>query len=266
MGPPGFQSRRMESPERRETRTRMHRTRASKAVGSCLLATVLLATLACGSSPTPTPEAVPTPTPTPQEVLERSAARMVALNTAHFTLDVEGDTSALFFGSEPKLLEGVVDMPDSFELRVEAVFALLRSFVEINMVGVGDRILIADLINEDKWVPVPAEDLPFDFAHLGRNLSDIMFAVEDPSFTALEVVDGEPSWRLMGSVPSEALNSLLPGAAQGFQVSLQGWIGQTDLLLRRLRIEGIVYSGDSPDIVRVLTIDRFDEPVDIALP
>ncbi len=191
---------------------------------------------------------------------------MVALNTAHFTLDVEGDTSALFFGSELKLLEGIVDMPDSFELRVEAVFPLLRSFVEINLVGVRDRVLIADLINEDKWVPIPAENLPFDFAHLGRNLSDIMFAVENPSFAAAGVVDGAPSWRLLGSVPSEALDSLLPGAAQGFQVELEGWIGQTDLLLRRLKIEGTVYAGDSPDIVRVLSIDRFDEPVDIALP
>ena len=58
----------------------------------------------------------------------------------------------------------------------------------------------------------------------------------------------------------------MPTAAKGFEVELELWIGQAEGLLRKVRIAGRIYSTDLPDVVRVLTVDRFDEPVEISLP
>ena len=235
---------------------------------------LLLLAMSCATSPSSTGEPRPTstrtltplPTPTPRQIIERSAVRMAALETAHFTLEVEGDTSAQFFGMELRLLEGEVDMPDSFKLRIEAEATLLRAFIEINMVGIREEIYLQDIFNKEKWIPIPVENLNFNFADLGRTLSDIMSSVQEPTFVGTEVVDDAPSWHLRGTVPSESLKSLATGAAPGFTVTIEGWIGQSQGLIRKLRIVGEVYSGDEPDIARVLTIYGFDEPVEISLP
>ena len=234
--------------------------------GPRFLFMVLLITLSCASAPAATPKTDPTPTPLPRQVIEGSAARMMALKTARFNLEQEGKLGALFLGVELQLIEGQVDMPDSFELRVEATATFIRSFIEINLVGVGDQAFISDFIDKNKWIPVPAEQLPFNFADLGRTLSDVMRSVQNPVFVGTDLLDDTPSWRIKGTVLSDDLTGLASGADPGHEVRLEGWIGQADGLLRKLRIEGRIFSADSPDVVRTLNISGFDEPVTISLP
>ena len=59
---------------------------------------------------------------------------------------------------------------------------------------------------------------------------------------------------------------LVPEAAEGFVLTMDLWIGEKKSLLRRVRIEGQILSTDQPDLVRVLRIRDFDEPVEITLP
>ena len=234
--------------------------------GLGLLALALLWTLSCSPTPTSTLDTEPTPTPSPRQIIEKSGVMMAALKTAEFTLEVEGGTSALFFGVDLRLMEGQVDMPDRFKISVEAVLTFPRTFIEINLVGVGDKVFISDFIRKDKWVPVQAEDIPFDFANLGHTLSAIFQSIEDPILIGTEIVDGMPSWRLKGTVLSETLATLVLNAESGFEVGLEGWIDQAEGLLRKVTIEGQIYSQDDPSVIRVLTLRSFDEPVEISLP
>ncbi len=259
-----------------------------------LLVMALLWTLSCGpsSTPTPTQEATdeqapqspaspgsdtreptatatptPTPTPSPLQILEKSSLRMLALDTASFTLSHEGDgSSQLLPGIQVQLVEGRVDMPDRFSVRVEAVSTFPRSFIEISVVAVGEEAYMTDFINRERLIPIPVGDLPFDFADLGRTLSDIIIAIQAPVVVGTESVEGVASWRIRGPVASEALGTLIPAAGPGYEVTLELWIGRADGLLTRVRIEGQVLSTDAPDLVRVLTIYDFDEPLEISLP
>ena len=245
-------------------------------MGFGLLSVALLWSLSCGAASTPTPEPEPatvaptrepTPTPSPRDVIERASARMMDLDTARFSLVHEGEGSVqLFPGIELQQLEGQVDMPDRFRLSAEAMSTLFRSFIRIDVVVEGDRAFIRDFIDEDKWNPTPAESLPFDFTDLGSTLSDIMMDLEAPAFTGTEEMDGAPSQRVKGTVPSESLGVLVPGAHSGHRLELELWIGRPEGLLRKVRIEGRIVSTDSPGVVRILTIHSFGEPVEIALP
>lgn len=221
--------------------------------------------ISCGSSPTANPVPDPTPTLSPTQVIDKAASAMTALKTARFTLEQDGQLAATFFGVELHQIEGEVDMPDKFKIRVEGIPTFLRSFIEIRMIGVGDQASMTNPITGE-WNPLPTDALPFDFADLGRTLSGILQSVRNLTFVGTETLDGVPSWRVKGTIPSEALAPLAPGADPGFEVGLEGWIGQSQGLVRKVRIEGQIFSGDNPDVVRVLTIYSFDEPVEISLP
>ena len=231
------------------------------------LLVTLLWTLSCGSTPALLPTSAPTPTPSPREVLGKSSDRMVALNTARFTLEHEGGGSAqLFPGLVLQRVEGRVAMPDSFAVSVEAISSFPRSFVPIDVVVQRDQAFITDFIRRGKWNPIPVENLPFNFADLGRTLSDIILSLQGPSLAGTEVVDGVSSWRINGIVASENLATLIPKAGKGYEVGLELWIGQAEGLLRKVKIKGQVLSTDRPDVVRVLSIYDFDKPVEISLP
>lgn len=240
-------------------------------IGYCLLFVSLIWMASCGSSPetVPTSDPSPTPAPTlsPQQVIERAGARMLALGTARFVLEHEGDNSSqLFPGVQVNLVTGEVDMPDKFKVQIEAVSSFPRSFFRVDVVGVGNKAFMTDFIDNDKWNHWPIESLPFNFSDLGRTLNDIILSLQNPTLAGVEETGDVPTWRIKGTILSEDLNTLVPSAGTGHEIGLELWIGQPDELLRKVRIDGRVLDTDNPDMVRVLTIHGFDEPVEIVLP
>ena len=240
-----------------------------------VLSTVLLCALSCiqSTAATSTPQGTPTPTlalkptPTPEQVISLSSERMLELNTAQFTLKHEEEgSSQLFPGVELLLVQGKVRTPDRFEVSAEAMSTFPRSFIPVDVVVVGEQAFMTDFIHPDEWNDVPVGTLPFDFADLGRTLSDVMLSLQGPTFNGIEKVDGEQSWRVKGTLPSERLESLVPAADSGYQLGMELWIGQRQGWLRKVRIEGRILATDSPELIRVLTIYKFDEPVEISLP
>ncbi len=79
-------------------------------------------------------------------------------------------------------------------------------------------------------------------------------------------MDGVLSSRVKGTVRSESLGTLIPPAFPGQEVDVELWIGQPQSFLRRVRIEGRILAADDPEVVRVLSIQGFDQPVEISLP
>ena len=190
---------------------------------------------------------------------------MLLLDTARFKLEHTGETTHRFFlGAELKTMAGQVDMPDSFRIKVEAISSF--GFIELDVIRVGDQAFVSDIIRKDKWNQIDIATLPFDFANLGRIIVDIAPTLQNATFAGVEKVDGTPSWHIQAAVPSESIETLVPAAARGNRVQLELWIGQEDDLLRKIRVEGQVLPGDSPEAVRVITVNSFDEPSEIALP
>lgn len=200
-----------------------------------------------------------------REVLRQAVDVVLRLESAAFTLEHLTGATTLFPGLEMSKAFGVVDIPDKFRITVEAEAAFPRSFVEINVVTIGDQAYMTDVITS-QWREVSLSVLPIDLSDLGRTLADIIQAVEAPSPVKDELLNGVDSHHINGRVQSQELAGLVPGAGQEFDVQLDLWLEQARSLLLKVLITGKVVPTDSQDTVRVLTLDDFNLPVEITAP
>ena len=230
-----------------------------------LLAGALLVVHALGCST----EEFPTPASgqpqNPREILQLSVSRLLALDSVTFTLDQQKGTTRLFPGLEMSKASGLVNIPDKVSISVEAELAFPRSFVEIKIVTIGDQAYITDFLSGE-WRQVSPDALPVSFGSLGETLADIIEAVEAPVLVGPERVGGRETHHIKGTIQSEALSGLVPGAGQGSSVDLDIWLDQSENQLVQAVIVGKVVPTDIPDARRLLTLDEFDVPVDITAP
>ena len=99
------------------------------------------------------------------------------MSTAKFSMIDETESGAKFFETTFKSMEAEVKAPDSFRMLVDVV-APGFGFVEIEMLAVGDQAYLK--FSEDApWVPLPLDQVPFNFAGLGTTLRDVLFVIRD---------------------------------------------------------------------------------------
>lgn len=225
---------------------------------------------------TPATTAIPTPTPTPEPpldaraVLERAANRIIDLDTATFVLDHRKGRTTLFPGIEMTRASGIVDIPDKYRLVVEARSTTPQAFVEITVVSVGGEVRMTDFFT-GRWLVVPQSVLPVDFSQLGVTMAEVIKAVmlhepAGPELVGTENVAGTATHHVKGSIKSQGLAGLVPGAGEGFDVAVDLWVEMPEGLVHQVLITGRVLSTDIFDAERFLTLAEFDVPVAIELP
>jgi hypothetical protein len=79
-------------------------------------------------------------------------------------------------------------------------------------------------------------------------------------------VGGRETHHIKGTIRSEDLTGLVPGAGKGFTVDLEMWLDRSENMLVQALIVGRVVPTDIPDARRLLTLNDFDVPVDITAP
>ena len=138
--------------------------------------------LGCGSDPTREPaQSFDT-----KGALREAVRELLALESAAFTLEhISGSTALIPGFLEMYNVSGVVNIPDRFQLTVEAQTLQPRSFVELSVVTIEDRAYMTDIIS-GKWLQVEPEVLPFTFANFAQTLADIIEAVEAPAAVGAE--------------------------------------------------------------------------------
>lgn len=226
-------------------------------------ALLVIQALACTAAGLPTPAAGPPPDP--GVILQQGVSRLLTLESVAFDLEQEKGTTTLFPGLEMSKASGLVDIPDRFSIVVEAELAFPRSFVEIKIVTIGDQAYITDFLSGE-WREVSPDSLPVNFGSIGQTLADIIKAVSNPVLAGTERVGGRETHHIKGTIRSEDLTGLVPGAGQGFTVDLDLWLDQSEHLLVQALIVGRVVPTDIPDARRLLTLNDFDVPVDITAP
>lgn len=226
---------------------------------------ILALAAGCGSSPTPVPTVTVEPTPDPKATLALAVANLLELRSAGFTLEHQAGSTTLLPGLVMKKATGVVDIPDRLRLTVEAEVAAPHTFVEINVITIGEEAYMTDFFS-GQWRSVPLASLPVNFLDFGQTLADIVDAVAGPSFSGVEDIEGRQHQSITGVVPSEALAALVPGAAEGLEVELELWLDREVSFLRQVVITGPVLTGDIPETVRLLSIHDVNVPVDIVPP
>ena len=226
------------------------------------IAVVLSFAAACGGG-----AAEPTPTPAPElsvgDLVSSAGEKLAAISTAKFEMVDEKQSGAKFFGNTLKTVTGEIETPDSVRMLVDVENPGM-GFVEIEILAVGDQAFIK-FSRDAPWVPLPLDQVPFNFGGIGVTLSEILPVMRNAAIAGRESVDGAQTIRIDGNVVSEEMSSLITSVDPGHAITLSLWLGEADHTLRQFRIDGQLFDDDAPGTSRMVTMD-IDVPVDIQLP
>ena len=233
-------------------------------------AALLMMTVACGRSEQPVPAATQSPTPTPaptsfdvEATLKGSGEVMQGLGSFHFRLYHEKGSLRLLPGFLIDEVEGDVVNPDklsvSFNGRYGTGLAIKASLIALG----GDSYMTNPLTG--RWESVAAKVSPLGFFNPGQGIGAMVLQLQNVRPLSDGLAD-EVVYRLGGDLPSDALSPLLGTTLEDTTVRVELTIDAKDLYLLRARFSGRVTPTDTDDMVRVITVSAFNEPVDIQAP
>lgn len=222
---------------------------------------------ACGSEPAAAPDPTPTPTPEPElsldELLQSGGEKLAAITTARFTMVDETESGKQFFGNDLKTVRGDIRSPGGVKLLVDVEHPAF-GFVQMEIVAVEEQAYMK-FSKDAPWLPIPLEQVPFNFGGIGVTLSELLPIMESTAIVGRESVGEFQAIRVDGNVMSENMSGLISDVNPGHAVTLTYWFDETDHTLRQFRILGQLYNEDAPDTSRLVNMD-INVPVDIQLP
>ena len=251
---------------------KLSETARSKVAVGLLVLGLLVLTGACGSGSEPEAEAPataePTATPMPEITLDELVAsaeeKLAAISTVKFEMVDEKQSGQPFFGMTLKGVEGEVKSPDGFKMYVNVENPSF-GFVVIEMTALGEDSFIK-FSADAPWLPLPLEQVPFNFGGLGPVLSLVLPAMENTEITGRESIGGVESIRVQGDALSQDLGDLITSVDPGHEVRLGFWFSEADHSITQFQILGKIFADDAPETSRLIKIREINLPVEIQIP
>lgn len=248
---------------------RARQKQISQGLRTAFLALALVAfaaLLGCGgeeAAQAPQPAAEPTPIDL-SDLLMRAGEATAAVDSFHFFLEHSEDASTPYTDLGPFELteaEGDLIKPDKMSLTFDGVFS--GSFAaRSSVIAVGEESYITNPLTGE-WESLTGLLSPTDLFDPQGVFVTMLTDVQDP--VLVSQMDGE--YRIDGVLEATALQPLLGNAAQGGKVNVELTIDAGSLLLLKAVVKGQVTLTEEADVVRTVTLSRFNDPsISITLP
>jgi hypothetical protein len=196
----------------------------------------------------------------PAALLLAAADRTEAVRSFHFVLEHENGSTEIARGIRMTSAEGDVIGSDRLRAEIEASAGPLN--LKVSIVILEDEAWITNpLTNRWEREDLSIEEL-FDPA---SGVTALMRGVSAPRLAGTEDIDGTPSYRVEATVDSGVVQMFGPAPA-GRTLEAAVWIGVDDSLVRRIEVRGALRAGEPDDLVRRVTLSRFDEEFEIVAP
>jgi hypothetical protein len=210
-------------------------------------------------------KAAPTPAnlPPADEILPKVVERIAALKSFHFRLEHENGLSPMPLDLKLKTAEGDIQVPDRMDAKLEAEAggALLR----VEVIGIGEQGWMTNPFSH-QWQPLPEGTTISAIFDPAAGIQAVASSLQDVRVTGMEQVGGDNTYLLEGHVDSGVLKAAAPIAEPGLTVNVKIWVAVDDYTIRQVRLEGPFAPGEPENIVRILSLSKFDEPVSIEPP
>ena len=212
-----------------------------------------------GSTAAPTPLVVPL---SPQEVLSRSGAAMEALETFHFLLRHEVGSTALIPLLAVDEAEGDVVKPD----RLSAEFAarLGNIFVKASVIAIGDINYMTNPVT-GQWETIETKVSPLGFFNPSKGISGMIVSLEQVRLLE-EPGDSGDKYVLEGVLEASVLGPLLGSTLEDQLVEAKLTIRADNFYLTKVVFDGRVIPTDEDEVVRVITLSRFNDDLRVEPP
>ncbi|MEX0856344.1 MAG: LppX_LprAFG lipoprotein [Gemmatimonadota bacterium] len=200
-------------------------------------------------------------TPDPLDLLAEAADRMEEVEAFAFLLEHEGGTTTIVGGLGMEQAEGHVAARDRLQAAVRG---------RVGPLAVNVQLII---LPEGAWMtnPLTAQWEPQDlsiaqFFDPATGVTAVMRGIAEAQLAGNESIDGSNTHIVEGMVDSGALALLVPGVVPGRELRIRTWIDEADAVVRRIEIVGPLEDGDSPDLLRRLTLSNFGGDFTVTAP
>jgi lipoprotein LprG len=202
---------------------------------------------------------------TPEQVLQDARDAWDATETAHFSLEVDGD-AYLDEDETIKLVSAEGDIKRPGSVKAAAKVDAQISVVDINLVAVDGEIFITNLLSGN-WEKAP-EDFSYDPSMLFSDtdgIGPIMTDLENPALDGTEDVNGQSARRVTGTVAADRVAEITAGTIAGDDIDVTLWIGVEDAKLLRVELTEPEGVRESP-ATWTLNLTDHGEDVEIEAP
>lgn len=200
--------------------------------------------------------------PSPQQIVAGTARQTAKVRSFHFVLRVR-HAPINPAGLSLSYADGDVAVPN--ELRARIAGTLTTVSLKSSLVFVGGEYFLQDPFS-GRWRKLDAVTNPVKFFDPAKGVLSIIAAATGLAANGSERAGGTDCWRLRARVRTSALSAVLGNPPSAKLVPLTLWIGKSDLVLRRLRLDGAVTPGDSRKTSRQLDLSSLGESVVIKAP
>lgn len=218
----------------------------------------LLAVAACSNA------GAATGTPPPPDGLRQETISILrGLSSVDFQVTHPVVPTDMGGGLTLSTVTGSAVFPDKAEMSADG--AVQRVAVKFGIVQIGDTTYFQGPIG-DTWREVDPSTLPFNFRGMNTSVADALENAANIKTGVGEKIDGQPTFTLTGSINSNDLKGLVPGAADGLPLDIEVWVQQSDGMPLRVTLKGSVIDTDPSTMVRQLDLSGFNKPVTIEPP
>jgi hypothetical protein len=225
-----------------------------------LLLVMLVSTLlmACGSGSSG-PKSGDPPAPS---VIAKAATGLKDLKSFHFRLEHENGATQIPLNLQLTGAEGDAVVPDRLSAEVTAKAA--NTPVTVKVIGIGNDTWITNPFSR-QWQKLGGVSVR-DIADPASIVNDVVRSLRDTVVAGHATLDGVDCYRITGQVDSAALTTAFSSAEPGLNLAVEVWVGVADSLPRRVRLKGPVTKDEAANIVRVVTLSKFNQSVSIQPP
>lgn len=196
------------------------------------------------------------------QIVSESASATEAVRRFHFTLDVR-NVPRSGAGLQLTSAEGDVVVPDRARADVAGTFAGVP--ITSRLVAIGDDVWLKNPLS-GAWESIDVSATPIALLDPSRGVLAVMEGIRGPSDEGTEVLDDVTLRKVSGTAAAADVAPLVAVAPSEQEVRVTLWVGEDDRLLRRIEVSGPVAEGEPADVLRVVEVSRFDEPVTIEAP
>jgi lipoprotein LprG len=179
-------------------------------------------------------DASPVADVTVDEVLAAGRDTWAETQSAHFTLDVDGD-AFLDEDETIKLVSAEGDIKRPGSVAATASVDAKISVVDISLVAVNGEIFITNLLSGN-WEHAP-DDFTYDPSVLFSDtdgIGPIMTDLKEPELDGTDDINGQSAYKVTGTVTADRVEAITAGTIDGDEIDVTIWTGVEDAKLLRV--------------------------------
>ena len=201
-----------------------------------------------------------------KELLDTAVIQFTELESFHFALDFDGNTSPMEeLSVDMETIEGDVIIPDKLNAKVQAKARQFGGInVNVSLVGIGEDAWVTNPFDQSMWLPLEGGNPLNGLFNPSDGVAAVIRGAANPTVTGEELIEGVATWMVEGTIDSGDLTAFLDSAEPGYPVTGTIWIGKTDNLIHRIYLLGRLTAEEPADILRRLTFSSFNdvEPIE----